>query len=78
MLLSLMGFLAAGWFLSRAFVLTLFLLGGLSEAMYQMALLRGMVPPRLKLGRVLPYSGLLACSLLIMMYLMIRVLNLTH
>jgi hypothetical protein len=78
MLLSLIGFLAAGWFLSRAFVLTLFLLGGMAEAIYQMALKRGMVPPRLKFRRVLPYSGLLACSLLIVMYIVIRVLNLSH
>ena len=78
MLLSLIGFLAAGWFLSRAFVLTLFLLGGMAEAIYQMALKREMVPPRLKIQRVLPYSGLLACSLLIVMYVVVRILNLSH
>ena len=38
MLLSLTGFLLTGWFLSRAFVLTLFLLGGMVEAVYEMAL----------------------------------------
>lgn len=78
MALSLIGFLAAGWFLSRAFVATLFLLGGMTEAIYQMALQRGMIGPRLKLARVIPYSGLLAMSLLVLMYVMIRVLNLMH
>jgi hypothetical protein len=76
--LSLIGFLAAGWFLSRAFVATLFLLGGMAEAVYQMAVQRGMVGPRLKLARVVPYSTVLAFSLLVMMYIMIRILNLMH
>jgi hypothetical protein len=78
MVLSLAGFLAAGWFLSRAFVLTLFLLGGVAEAVYEMALQRGMIVPRLKLARILPYSAILAISLLIVMYLMIRTLNMMH
>lgn len=78
MALSLIGFLAAGWFLSRAFVATLFLLGGLTEAVYQMALQRGMIVPRLKFARVVPYSALLAFSLLVLMYIMIRILNLMH
>lgn len=76
--LSLVGFLAAGWFLSRAFVATLFLLGGMVEATYQMASNRGMVGPRLKLARIVPYSAMLAISLLILMYIMIRILNLMH
>jgi hypothetical protein len=76
--LSLIGFLAAGWFLSRAFVATLFLLGGLAEAVYQMAIERGMIAPRLKFSRVIPYSGALAFSLLLVMYIMIRILNLMH
>ena len=37
-LLALVGYLVAGWFLSRAIVITLFMLGGLSEVVYQMAL----------------------------------------
>jgi hypothetical protein len=76
MMLSLTGFLAAGWFLSRAFVTTLFLLGGMAEAIYEMALRRGMIVPRLKLTKVIPYSGVLALSLLLMMYIVIRILNL--
>ena len=77
-LLALVGFLSAGWFLSRAFVVTLFLLGGLSEVVYQMALKRGMVAPRLPFSRVLVYSGGLAILLITSMYTLVRVVNLTH
>ncbi len=77
-ILSLTGFLAAGWFLSRAFVMTLFLLGGMAEVVYQMALDRGMIAPRLPLARVLPYVGGLAVSLVLTMYILLRIVNLTH
>jgi len=75
--LSLMGFLVAGWFLSRAFVVTLFLLGGLAESIYQMALQRGMISPRLPFLRVLRGSALLAVGLISAMYVLVRILNLT-
>jgi hypothetical protein len=75
LVLSLTGFLVAAWFLSRAFVLTLFLLSGMVEVVYQMALERGMIGPRLRLRRVLPYSGYFAAALVLMMYLMLRILN---
>lgn len=78
MVLSLTGFLVQGMFLSRAFVLTLFLLGGMAEAVYEMALQRGMVAPRMRLARVLGYSGGLMIALVLLMYIMIRILNLMH
>jgi O-antigen ligase len=78
LLLSISGFLLTGWFLSRAFVMTLFLLGGMVEVVYEMALDRGMVAPRLRLARVVPYSGVLAISLLVVMYIMLRTVNLMH
>ena len=74
--LSLTGFLVAGMFLSRAFAVTLFLLGGMAEVVFQMALERGMVAPRMSLPRVLGYAGGLMISLLLMMYIVIRGLNL--
>ena len=77
-LLSLTGFLVAGMFLSRAYVLTLFLLGGMAEVVFEMALRRGMIAPRLPLARVLPYAGGLTFSLVLMMYIMVRTLNLMH
>jgi O-antigen ligase len=76
LVLSLTGFLVSGWFLSRALVLTLFLLGGVVEVVYQMALERGMIAPRLRLTRVLLYSGGLAAALVLFMYLTLRILNL--
>ena len=76
--LSLTGFLVAGWFLSRAYVMTLFLLGGMVEVIYEMALQRGMIAPRLRLARVLPYAGGLAISLILLMYIMLRITNLMH
>jgi len=78
LVLSLTGFLVAGWFLSRAFVMTLFLLGGMVEVVYEMALQRGMVAPRLRLARVLPYAGGMALLLVFVMYAMLRILNLTR
>lgn len=78
MVLSFTGFLVAGWFLSRAFVTTLFLLGGMTEVIFEMALRRGMISSRLPFARVLRNSGILAILLLLMMYIMLRIVNLTH
>jgi hypothetical protein len=78
LVLSLVGFLVAGWFLSRAFVMTFFLLGGMAEVVYEMALQRGMIAPRLRLARVLAYAGVLAISLILLMYIMLRTTNLMH
>jgi hypothetical protein len=77
-LLSLTGFLVAGWFLSRAFVMTFFLLGGMAEVVFEMAQRRGMVAPRLSLARVLPYAGVTVLSLILFMYVMLRTVNLMH
>jgi O-antigen ligase len=78
MVLSLTGFLVAGWFLSRAYVMTFFLLGGMVEVVYEMAMQRGMIAPRLRLARVLPYSAGLAVLLVLMMYILLRIVNLMH
>jgi hypothetical protein len=58
--------------------MTLFLLGGMVEVIYEMALQRGMIAPRLRLARVLPYAGGLAISLILLMYIMLRITNLMH
>jgi hypothetical protein len=78
MVLSLTGFLVAGIFLSRAYVMTFFLLGGMVEVVFQMALDRGMIAPRLSLARALTYASGLAISLLLAMYALLRIVNLTH
>ena len=76
LVLSLAGFLVAGWFLSRAYAMTFFLLGGMVEVAYEMAVQRGMVAPRLRLARVLPYAGILAFALILVLYFMLRIMNL--
>ncbi len=78
LLLSLIGFLAAGWFLSRALAITFFLLGGMTEVVYETAQRRGMTAPRPGLARVLFYSAGLMFGLLILVYLMLRVLNMSR
>ncbi len=78
LVLSFTGFLVTGWFLSRAFVLTLFLLGGLTEVVFQMALQRGMVSPRMPFGRILRYSGVLTLGFILVMWITLRIVNLTH
>jgi hypothetical protein len=78
LVLSFTGFLVAGWFLSRAYVMLLFLLGGLAEVTFQMALQRGLVSARLPFGRVLRYSGMMTIGFIVMMYVLLRIVNLTH
>ncbi len=76
--LSLTGFLVAAWFLSRAYVLTLFLLGGFAEVIFQMALERKMLAPRLTLPRTLMYSGVMMVVLLLSTLIFLRIFNLTQ
>jgi len=76
--LSLTGFLVAGFFLSRAYVMTLFLLGGIAEVVFEKGLLRGIIAPRLPARRVSLYACVLTISLVVMMYIMIRVLKIMH
>jgi O-antigen ligase len=76
--LSFTGFLVTGWFLSRSFVLTFFLLGGIAEVVFQLALERGMVDSRMPLARVLRNSGVLMIVLLLAMYVLLRLVHLMH
>lgn len=78
LLLSLAGFLAAGWFLSRAYVMTFFLLGGLIDVIYEAALQQGMAPTRLPLARTSSRALLLMICLMTVVYLSLRVMNLMH
>jgi hypothetical protein len=78
LVLSFTGFLVAGWFLSRAYVMTFFLLGGMVEVVYEMALRRGMIAPRLRMARLIPYVGGFEISLVLLMYVLLRTVNLMH
>ncbi|MGA3160848.1 MAG: O-antigen ligase family protein [Terracidiphilus sp.] len=78
LVLSLTGFLVAGWFLSRAYVMTFFLLGGMVEVIYEMALRQGMIAPRLRVVRLLSYTGGFAVLLVLLMYILLLTVNLMH
>ena len=78
MVLSLTGFLVAGWFLSRSFVMTLFLLGGMAEVIYQLAQDEKVIVPRLSLFRALGGAAVLAFVLMAMMYTLLRVVGFMH
>ncbi len=72
LILSFTGFLVAGFFLSRDLVLTFFLLGGIAEVVYEMALQREIAPPRLRLERVLIYSAVLTIVLPVFVDIVVR------
>jgi hypothetical protein len=57
-------------------VMTLFLMGGMVEIVYQMALNRGMIVPRLPLGRVTRYAAGFTVGLLVLTYVVLRIGNL--
>ena len=74
-LLSLTGFLVTGWFLSRAYVMLLFLYGGLAQVIYQMALSRGLVPARMRMGRAARLSFMSSIGLILVVYIILRLQN---
>jgi len=76
--LSLVGYLAAGWFLSRAFVMSLFMLGGIAEVVFEIARRQGMVAPRMPIARSLKYSAFMMVAAVFMIYMMLRLTNLTR
>jgi hypothetical protein len=78
LILSFTGLLVSGWFLSRPYVMTFFLLGGMVEVVYEMARLQGMVASRQRLVNILPNTGILAVSLILLMYILLRITNLMH
>ena len=75
-LLSLAGFLVTGWFLSRAYVMLLFLYGGLAQVIYQMALTRDLVPARMRMGRAARLSFMSSIGLILVVYVILRLQNL--
>jgi O-antigen ligase len=76
LVVSLTGFLVSGWFLSRAYTMTLFLLGGIVEVVFEMARERGMIPSRVPFLRVVQYAAVFTVSLLVITYIVIRIGNL--
>jgi O-antigen ligase len=71
--LSLAGFLAAGWFLSRAYTMVLYVMTGIGAVVYRMALERGTCLPPLAAGRAMKLAAGLGLVLLIVVYIIVRV-----
>ena len=76
MLVSIAGFLAAGWFLSRAFTMTFFLLGGIIQALYRMGQAQEIVPPPLTMPYAAKRAVLFCMAGIVMMYVFLRLVNL--
>lgn len=74
---SLTGFLVAGWFLSRAFSMWLFLYCGLSLAIVRMAEEAGMQPRRDSFAFLARWSVLVSIGLLLLVYGILRFRSLT-
>jgi O-antigen ligase len=73
MMISLSGFLAAGWFLSRAFQMTLFVYCGIIQVIYQVAVAREMVPAQLPVGKIARIAAISGVCLLVVVYLALLV-----
>jgi len=78
MMICLTGFLVAGWFLSRAYVMTLFIYGGMVQVVYRMAAEQNLVPESMKIPRVLRLSAIGVVGLIAVVYIMLRLQNLTR
>ena len=74
---ALIGFLSAGWFLSRAMSMWLFLLTGMITAAVQMDPNRTFMPTKLSLISLLRWSTATALSLLLLVYVLLRARGLT-
>ena len=77
MLISIVGYFVAGWFLSRAYIMTLFIYGGMVQVIYTMALARNLAKPRMKAIKVIQYSAIGSVGLIFVVYIMLRLQHLT-
>jgi hypothetical protein len=72
MLFSIVGYFVAGWFLSRHIIMTLFIYGAMVQVIYRMALVQDLVPPRMRVFKIVQYSAIGAVGLIFVVYLMLR------
>jgi O-Antigen ligase len=73
MVISLAGFLVAGWFLSRALQMTIFVLGGMVEVIYQLGVKENIVPARIPIAKLMRFNFLSVIGVLLLVYIMLRV-----
>jgi len=71
-LVSLSGFLAAGWFLSRAYTMSVFLYAGMTAVVYRMARNQDLAPPPMPILRALRVAGIASVVFVFIVYLFVR------
>jgi hypothetical protein len=76
MLISFAGFLTAGWFLARAYTLSLFLNAGIAAVIYQMARRRGIAPPPIPMLRAAKLAAITGVIAIAVVWISIRLNNL--
>jgi O-antigen ligase len=72
MVVSFAGFLTAGWFLARAYTMTLFLIAGMGHAVYRMAVDRKIAIPQLPLGRASWISACASVAFVLLVWVILR------
>ncbi len=73
LVLSFAGFLTAGWFLSRAYTMCLYVNAGIAASIYQMALDRGIAPPPLPFGLALKRAAQIVLALLVIVWIIVHI-----
>ncbi len=73
MVLCFAAFLTAGWFLSRAYTMCLYVNAGIAAAIYRMALDRGIAPPQLPFGLALKRAAQIVFALLAIVWIIVHV-----
>ena len=72
MVVSFAGFLTAGWFLSRAYTMCIYVNAGMAAAIYRMAQDRGIAPPPLTFGEASKASAKIILVLLAIVWLIVH------
>ena len=71
-LVSLSGFLAAGWFLSRAYTMSVFLYAGMTAVMYRIARNQSLAPPPMPILRAARAAAVACVVFIFIVYLFVR------
>jgi O-antigen ligase len=78
MVMSLAGFLTAGWFLSRAYTMVLFCYIGMASSVYRLALDRGIAPAPWRLRTAAKFAGIASVALIGVVYIILRLQHFFH
>lgn len=78
MVVSLAGFLTAGWFLSRAYTMVLFCFIGLSTSVYRLALDRGIAPNPWPLSTAARVAAVTSVAFIAIVYVILRLQHFFH